>query len=72
MLTTGVITSEHESVIALLRQQLLTVRSNSSVHRVQRYGKVERTLMAWLRNENPSRIYAVSSELFPLPEEVKV
>lgn len=72
MLTTGVVTSEDESVIALLRQQLLTVRSNSSLHRIQRYGKVERTLMAWLRGENPSRLYAVTAEQFPLPEEVKV
>lgn len=69
MLTTGVVTSEDESVIVLLRQQLLAARTNSSLHRIQRYGKVERTLLAWLRGENPSRIYSASTELFPLPEE---
>jgi hypothetical protein len=34
-----------------------------------RYGKVERTLRAFLDNEPLGRIYAAKEELFPLPEE---
>ena len=67
MLTTGVVTSEDESVIAMLRQQLIAFRGNSSANRILRYGKIERTLLSWLRSENPSRIHPVASEIFPLP-----
>ena len=69
-LTTGIITSSDESVIVLLRQQLQTLGGKAFSQRIQRYGKAERTLIAWLKGENPSRLYAVTAEQFPLPEEV--
>jgi len=70
-LTTGIVTSGDEGIIVLLRQHLQENRGGSYSQRVQRYGKVQRVLAAWLKGENPSRIYPASSEQFPLPEEVK-
>ena len=69
-LATGIVTSNHESVIVQLRQYLITSRGTSYCQRAQRYGKVERVLAAWLKGENPSRIYPASFEQYPLPEEV--
>ncbi len=68
-LTTGIITSDDESLIVLLRQFLQSQSGNSYSERMQRYGKVQRALVAWLRDENPSRLYAAASEQFPLPQE---
>ncbi len=68
-LTTGIVTSDDEVVVVLLRQYLQENRGSSFGQRVQRYGKVQRALAAWLKGENPSRIYPASSEQFPLPEE---
>jgi len=70
-LTTGIVTSDDEGVIVLLRQHLRDNRGGSYSQRMQRYGKVERTLSAWLKGENLARIYPASRELFPLPEETK-
>ncbi|MCC5828943.1 MAG: hypothetical protein JJU36_05800 [Phycisphaeraceae bacterium] len=70
-LTTGIVTCGDEGVVVLLRQHLQENRGGSYSQRVQRYGKVERVLAAWLKGENPSRIYPASVELFPLPEEVE-
>ena len=70
-LTSGIVTSSGEGVIVLLRQHLQTNRGSSYSVRLQRYGKVEKALSAWLKGENPSRIYPASVEQFPLPEEVK-
>jgi len=69
-LTTGIVTSEDEGVIVLLRQHLQSTRGGSYSQRMQRYGKVERGLSAWLKGESPSRLYPATRELFPLPEEV--
>ncbi len=69
-LTTGIVTCASESVVVLLRQYLQENRGSSYGERVQRYGKIERVLIAWLKGENPSRLYPVSTEQFPLPEEV--
>ena len=69
-LTTGILTSPDEGVIVALRLHLIVNRGGSFSHRVQRYGKVQRVLSAWLQGDNPSRIYPVSIEQFPLPEEV--
>ena len=71
-LTTGIVTSAEEGVIVLLRQNLQANRGGSYGQRMQRYGKVERALSAWLKGENPTRLYPVSVEQFPLPEEAKV
>lgn len=70
-LTTGIVTSGDEGIVVLLRQHLQENRGSSFSHRVQRYGKVQRVLSAWLKGENPSRIYPASTEQFPLPEEVQ-
>ena len=70
-LTTGIVTSGDEGIVVLLRQHLQENRGGSYSLRVQRYGKVQRVLAAWLKGENPSRIYPASVEMFPLPEEVK-
>ena len=69
-LTTGIVTSEDEGVVVLLRQHLQSARGGSYSQRMQRYGKVERGLWAWLRGTNPSRLFPAARELFPLPEEV--
>lgn len=69
-LTTGIVTSGEESVVVLLRQHLQENRGSSYSQRMQRYGKVQRALSAWLKGENPSRLYPSSCEQFPLPEEL--
>lgn len=70
-LTTGIVTSGDEGVIVLLRQHLQENRGGSYTSRMQRYGKVQRALSAWLKGESPSRLYPASNEQFPLPEEVQ-
>lgn len=70
-LTTGIITSDDEGVVVLLRQHLQENRGSSYCQRLLRYGKVQRVLVAWLKGENPSRLYPASAEQFPLPEEVR-
>lgn len=70
-LTTGIVTSGDEGIVVLLRQHLQENRGSSYSQRMLRYGKVQRVLSAWLKAENPSRIYPASIEQFPLPEEVK-
>jgi len=70
-LTTGIVTSGDEGIVVLLRQHLQENRGGSYSQRMLRYGKVQRVLSAWLKGENPSRIYPASAEQFPLPEEVK-
>ena len=70
-LTTGILTSDQEGIVVLLRQHLQENRGSAFSQRVQRYGKVQRVLAAWLKGENPSRIYPASVEMFPLPEEAK-
>ena len=69
-LTSGIVTSEEESIIVGLRQYLQENRGGSFTSRMQRYGKIEKVLALWLAGENPSRVYAVSNEQFPLPGEV--
>lgn len=70
-LTTGVVTSDEECIVVLLRQHLQENRGSSFKQRVQRYGKVQRVLAVWLKGQNPSRIYPASKEMFPLPEEAE-
>jgi len=69
-LTTGIVTSGDEGVVVLLRQHLQQNRGSSYSLRMQRYGKTERALAAWLKGENPSRLYPAPAEQFPLPEEL--
>ena len=70
-LTTGIVTSADEGMVVLLRQHLQENRGSSYSQRMQRYGKVQRALSAWLKGENPTRLYPASGEQFPLPEEVR-
>ena len=70
-LTTGIVTSAEEGMVVLLRQHLQENRGSSYSQRMQRYGKVQRALSAWLKGENPTRLYPASGEQFPLPEEVR-
>ena len=70
-LTTGIVSSDEEGILVLLRQHLQENRGSSFSHRVQRYGKAQRVLAVWIKGENPSRIYPASAEQFPLPEEAK-
>ena len=37
--------------------------------RRERYGKIERVLLAFLRDETLSRLTVPAQEMFPLPEE---
>ena len=71
-LSTGIVTADNESLLVTLRQYLQSQRGSSYSERMQRYGKVQRALAAWLKGSNPSRLCAATSELFPLSEEAKV
>jgi hypothetical protein len=71
VLKSGIATGPQDEPIILLRDFLVRAegsRSDLAVVR-ERYGKIERVLMAFLRGEQPSRLYATTQELFPLPEE---
>lgn len=69
-LTTGIIISDDESVIVLLRLQLQTLRDGNFTARMRRYCKTEQVLMEWLCGENPSIVTSADTELFPLLEEM--
>lgn len=68
-LTTGIVTSDEEGVVVLLRQALQTTGTSGLANRIARYAKTERVLRAYVDGENPSRIHGVTSEQFPLPGE---
>jgi hypothetical protein len=70
-LITGIVTSADEGIIVLLRQQLQENRGGSYSQKVQRYGKVQRALWAWLKGESIARLYPATREQFPLPAEVQ-
>jgi len=68
-LTTGIVTSDGEGVVVLLRQTLQMTGASGLANRIARYAKIERALRAYVDGENPSRIHCVTSEQFPLPGE---
>lgn len=58
----------HESVI-MLRSYLCTVPPHDRNDRRDRYRKVERILLAFLKEESLTRLSSSGAELFPLPNE---
>ena len=71
VLQSGVATCSQDQPISLLLKYLIEaaqgVRGRPEVR--ERYGKVERALQAYLAGEQLNRLYACTTELFPLPEE---
>ncbi len=71
ILSSGFAECPTDAVIIKLRDQLIAgSNSRNRTVRQELYGKVERALLAWFKNENLSHLHAVSQERFPLPEEV--
>jgi len=73
VLRTGLATCPADEPIILLRDYLVASEKGRGALAVIRehYGKTERALKAHLAGESLGRLYAVASELFPLPEEVR-
>ena len=71
VLQTGVASDESDGPITLLLQAFLSTPTGRRGHSDNRamYAKTERALSAYLKGERLSRLYAVTSELFPLPGE---
>ena len=69
MLTTGVVSDASLTSVILLRQHLLANLGDSYEERRQRYGKTQRALLAFLKRQHLTRLYAVTDEHFPLPGE---
>lgn len=55
--------------VILLRSYLCGGAGWDRHDRLQRYGKIERVLLAFLRDEMLTRLTAATEELFPLPQE---
>jgi len=58
-----------DKTVVLLRNYLIGGAGWERCNRRERYAKIERTLLAFLRDESVSRLNAATKELFPLPEE---
>lgn len=71
MLVTGVVPDLGDTAVILLRQWLTANTRGGSAVRQERYAKTERALCAYLRDDPISKLYAVTEECFPLPEEVR-
>jgi hypothetical protein len=72
VLKTGIIADQKESVIVLLRDSITIADVSHKTGNIRaQYGRTERALRAFLNGESLSRIYPVSEELFPLPDERK-
>jgi hypothetical protein len=69
VLRTSIARGELDEMVVVLRQYLTKFFGNSHTTRQERYSKMERVLLAYLRGERMGRIYAAPRELFPLPEE---
>jgi hypothetical protein len=64
--------SEDESIIMLRDHLVQSEKARNALCVVrEQYGKTERALLAFLRGERLVRLYAVTTELFPLPEEMR-
>jgi hypothetical protein len=70
VLQSGVATSENDQPAVLLLKFLIEAgqgkRGRPEIH--ERYGKTERALQAYLTGEQIGRLFASTTELFPLPE----
>jgi len=71
MLVTGVVPGVRYRGVVLLRQYLQTSSSKSGATYKDRYGKTQRILLAALKGEVITRLYASTQEYFLLPEEAK-
>ncbi len=71
MLTSGIVTDVGCTSVILLRQYLLSNTGVSRPERRERYAKTQRALAAHLDGTPIAKLYAVSEEAFPLPEEGK-
>jgi len=60
-----------DEIIRALWVFLVQKPGNTREIRQERYGKTERSLRAWLDGEKLARLYAATTELFPLPGEKK-
>ena len=70
MLGTGVVPEGGSVAVVLLRQFLCEKAGHSRQAGHERYTKTQRALVAFLKGEPISRLYAATQEHFPLPEEV--
>lgn len=72
VLKTGRSPDEEDGPVLLLWQFLVGSAGAGKAQAVRRirYAKTERALMAYLRGERIAQLRGVSSELFPLPEEI--
>jgi hypothetical protein len=70
MLGTGVVPEGGAVAVVLLRQFLSEKAGHSRQAGHERYTKTQRALVAFLKGEAISRLYAATQEHFPLPEEV--
>ena len=72
ILTTGIVGNIPSApALVALRQYLLTTRGLSFTERIERYGKTERALVAFLYNQPIRKLISAYREYFPLPEEME-
>ena len=72
VLGTGRPLGEHDEPILLLFQHLIkSAGDRTRQMRRECYGKAERALLAFLREEPLARLHCATEELFPLPEETQ-
>jgi len=69
MLTSGVVPHRDDHAVILLRQFLYAHPGSGSKQWRERYAKTERALLAFLDREPIAKLYPVTREHFPLPEE---
>ena len=69
ILRTSIARCDLDEMVITLRQYLTTSLGGSRPMRLERYSKMERILLAYLRGERMTKVYAAAKELFPLPEE---
>ena len=60
-----------DKTVVLLRNYLCGGAGWERRNRRERYAKIERALLAFLRDETMARLSAATQELFPLPEEAE-
>ena len=70
VLRTSKAEGDEDDAAILLRTYLTTNLGGSPKVRLERYRKTARALRAFLRGEQLIKLYAVATELFPLPEEI--
>lgn len=69
VLRTSLARSDADKSVILLRNYLTSGTGWDNRDRRERYSRIERVLLAFLRNETLSRLSVSARELFPLPDE---